>query len=323
MKRSNRLVLLIGLFLAIVAGALVLFTFRSGGTGPGASAAPTTADVVVAAQDIALGATIQAEDVGIKSIPIANKPADSYADVSFVIGQVARQPVTKDQLITSAILTGTPGKIGLLSVPTGYVAISVMVDQVTGVGTIVKPGDFVDIVTAITIGGEGSAGLVYEPEESPPPRGFLAEELPLNPTTVKTLVQGAQVLGTLLPPAPSSGNATPAPSAATGGTTTTTLNGQQQIVVLAVSLQDAEVIRFNQVGGSISLVLRSSKDCKTPDPNATPAPSPSGVPAPSASPETLCPIIPTTGITLRRLVDDRGVLPPTVVEVIQPTPYPK
>ncbi len=37
---------------------------------------------------------------------------------------------------------------------------------------------------------------------------------------------------------------------------------------------------------------------------------------------TNCPIIPTTGITLRRLVDDRGVLPPQVIEVIQPTPYP-
>ena len=37
---------------------------------------------------------------------------------------------------------------------------------------------------------------------------------------------------------------------------------------------------------------------------------------------TSCPIVATTGITLRNLVDDFGVLPPQVVEVIQPTPYP-
>jgi hypothetical protein len=30
----------------------------------------------------------------------------------------------------------------------------------------------------------------------------------------------------------------------------------------------------------------------------------------------------TTGVTLRRMIDDFGVLPPQVVQVIQPTPYP-
>lgn len=325
MKRSNRLVLLIGLFLAIVAGALVLFTLRDGGGGAGPSAAPTTADVVIAAKDIALGATIQAADVGIKPIPIANKPGDSYADVSFVIGQIARQPVVKDQLITSKVLGASgQGVIKDIKVPAGYVAISVMVDQVTGVGTVIKAGDFVDIVTAVT--GIEKIPLVSVPvgaEGEEPQGGFVPVGLPYNTTTVKTLVQGAQVLGTLLPPPPSSsGNATPAPSAAPAGPSTT-LNGQQQIVVIAVTHQDAEVIKFNQIDGNISLVLRSSEDCEVPDPNASPSPSPSGSPSPSATPAPLCPIVATTGITLRRLVDDRGVLPPTVVEVIQPTPYPQ
>ena len=74
---------------------------------------------------------------------------------------------------------------------------------------------------------------------------------------------------------------------------------------MAATVQQAEVIKFAQMQGNISLVLRATKDCQTASGQATP-----------------CPIIPTTGITLRVLVDDYGVLPPQVVQVIQPTPLP-
>jgi hypothetical protein len=113
------------------------------------------------------------------------------------------------------------------------------------------------------------------------------------------LSQGLQVLGTLLPPPPA--NAEPQPSGAPDGTNTS-LNGQQQIVILAVPIQDAEVIKFSQLDGSITLVLRSSKDCTT-----KPA---DGI--------TYCPVVATTGITLKRMIDDRAVLPPQVVQVLVP-----
>ncbi len=76
-------------------------------------------------------------------------------------------------------------------------------------------------------------------------------------------------------------------------------------MILAATSQQAEAIRFAQVDGTIALVLRSSADCQKSD----------GTP-------TDCPIIPTTGITLRKMVDDFGVLPPQIVEVLEPTPYP-
>ena len=203
---------------------------------------------------------------------------------------------------------------------------AVQVDQVTGVGTIIKAGDYVDVVTGVT--GTDKIPLVVSPtarpggggNATPAPRGFAPEVLPYNPTTVKTLIQGVQVLGTLLPPPASSGaGATPAP-----GSEETTLNGQQQIVMLALTPQDVEVVKFSQMDGSISLVLRSTEDCK-PVEEPSPSPSPSGSPAPSASaaPLLACPTFTTTGITLRKLIDDFGVIPPQVVEVIQPTPYPQ
>ena len=63
MKRSNRLVLLVGVFLAIVAfiGILLL----SGGGGPKSSTpeVPTELPTVIATQDIPLGTAIRADQV--------------------------------------------------------------------------------------------------------------------------------------------------------------------------------------------------------------------------------------------------------------------
>ena len=101
MKRSNRLILLIGIFLALVAFVLVIVTLQGGGSGSaGPSAAPTTAQVVVAARVIDLGATIVEKDVELKEVPLEAKSLTSYADTSLVVGKVARRPVEKGQQIT-------------------------------------------------------------------------------------------------------------------------------------------------------------------------------------------------------------------------------
>jgi len=54
LKRSNRLILLIGLFLAVVAFVGVILLTNNGSSGTGTPAAPTTTAIVVAAQDIPL-----------------------------------------------------------------------------------------------------------------------------------------------------------------------------------------------------------------------------------------------------------------------------
>jgi hypothetical protein len=130
----------------------------------------------------------------------------------------------------------------------------------------------------------------------------------LNNTSVKLLLQGLQVMGTLLPPAAppaNAGTASPPPTTTGGGPTT--LNGQSQIVVLAVSAQQAEVLKFAQLDGSISLALRSPDDFIDP---AT------GQPLPPTTAET-------TGVTLKVLVDNYGVLPPELVQTVTPLASPR
>lgn len=315
MKRSsNRLVLLVGIFLAVVAFVLIAVMFQNpqGPNNPAASAA-TKVDLVVAVKDVPLGAKITGDMLGTKPFDVANKPTDSYVDTSQVIGQIARKPVTNGQLITSDILTGGTS-ITDIHVPAGFVGISVKVDQVTGVGTLIKAGDYVDVITGFSSIPE----VIYLPGVTPKPTATPKNASPspspsgsgsagsvtikqidaqYDQNSVKTIVEGLQVLGTLLPPVAQDPNASAQPG--------TTLNGQEQIVVIAATPQQAEAIRFAQVAGTIALVLRSSSDCLTPE----------GQPS-------QCPIVQTSGVTLRVMVDSFGVLPPQVIEVLEPTPYP-
>ena len=78
--------------------------------------------------------------------------------------------------------------------PPGLRAIAVQVDQVTGVGTVIKTGDYVDMVAGVT--GDKFPVITVNPADD-----SVTVVSGLNSTSVKILLQGMQVLGTLLPPA--------------------------------------------------------------------------------------------------------------------------
>jgi pilus assembly protein CpaB len=294
LKRSNRLILLIGLLLAVVAFVGVILITNNGSPGTSTPAAPTTAKIVVAAQDIPIGTKITADLVTTKDIAIADKPAGAPGDVSAVIGLTVRTPVTAGQMITPTTFSATASLASITdSLDAGLSAISVQVDQVSGVGTLIQPGDRVDVVLSMNDAAKNPV-VVKGPAAAQNTTG--ANFVPVNPllnsTTVKVLVQNVLVLGTILPPPPAQtgtaqgGTASPQPAG-------TTLNGQSQIVILALTSQQVELVRFTQLDGNLSLVLRSPKD-KT---------------AQAAK---------TTGITLRQLVDDYGVVPPKIILTTQP-----
>jgi len=291
LKRSNRLVLLIGIFLAVVAFALVIVTLQ-GNNKTREPITPLTISVVIAAKDLPLGTNITADAVTTEERPLDQKPANGYFATSDVIGQTVREAVTKGELITTEILnsSGTAN----LTVPAGKVGIAVQVDQVSGVGTLAKTGDYVDVLALLS--GDQLPVVTINPVDK-----TVTPVTGLNSTSVKLLLQGLQVIGTLLPPPPADTGNNAQASPGTG--TTTSLNGQQQIVILAADAQQAEVIRYAQTGGSISIVLRSADDFRDP---AT------GLPLDASK------IIPatTTGVTLRSLVDNNGILVPQLVDYL-------
>lgn len=296
MKRSNRLVLLIGIFLAIVAfvGIVVL---QGGGpkTGDGGKA-PTELPTVVATTDLVLGSKVQANQVKVVQMAVDTRDPNALSDTSQAVGQFVRNPVAANAVVTTAAFTSAGGEVLNIDVPAGKRAISVQVDQVSGVGTVIKNGDYVDMVV-------GFSGDKFPVITVDPTTDSFQVVSGINSTSVKVLLQGMQVLGTLLPPPPADQQNGDQGGGDTGGGSTT-LNGQQQIVILAVDAQQSEIIKFAQLDGSISLLLRSPDDFIDP---ATGQPLPAG-PIPDK----------TTGIILKSLVDTYGVLPPELVETVLP-----
>ena len=297
MKRSNRLVLLVGVFLAVVAFVGIALLLGSGptpGSGNGQPVVPTVLPTVKAVQDIPLGETITAEMVTAENLAVDARNATAFQDVSQVIGKIARQKITAGAQLEAADFSNTQTGCGTIDVPPGLRAMAVQVDQVSGVGTVINSGDFVDMVVGVT--GDKFPVVTIDPQTN-----TISTVAGLNATSVKMLVEGMQVLCRQLPPppAPANGQAAPAPS----GDTTTPLNGQQEIVVVAVTPTQAEIIKYSQLDGSITLVLRSSKDfTRDPATGQIIPPPPSG----------------SEGITLKKLTTDFSVPIPELVEAILP-----
>ena len=309
MKRSNRLVLLVWVFLAVIAfvGVLLLSQGGGGGTG-GPDATPTEATVVVAAADIPLGTVMEAEMLETTVVPIDGVNPGAFTDPSQAIGQVARAEVIAGQQITTAITQTGPGTITDVNTPAGYRAMSVMVDQVSGVGTLIKSGDWVDMVIRMDV------KPVIVDEEAQTATAIDA----VDGDTSKLLLQGMQVLGTLLPPAApaAEGGASPQPG--------TALTERQQLVILALTPEQVEVVKWaqNDEQVSMSLVLRSPDDfvdaegnrltpespCLTTRPAPTPTPVGSPEPAASEAPIPPVPCEITPGVVLDTLIARYGVL---------------
>ena len=288
MKRSNRLILLIGVFLAIVAFVGVIL-LSSG--GPSGTEEPKVADVkiVLADVDIPLGTIVNADMVSERMVPPPEALPGGVQAESAAIGKVARANIIKGQQLLLSHFGGG-GLLTDLTVPAGKRAIAIQVDQVTGVGTLIRQGDYVDVVVGLT--GGAFPVVTVNPEDQ-----SIVVVQGLNSTSVKLLLQNLQVIGTLLPPPPVDANGQPI----SGGDTA--LTGQQELVMIAGTANQIEILKFVQMDGNVSLVLRAAADYQERDANG----------------EIILPDDEVTdGVILKSLIDRYGVLTPQLVEAILP-----
>jgi Flp pilus assembly protein CpaB len=313
LKRSNRLILLIGLFLAVVAfvGVIMLTgnTSSGGGTVAGPSPSPTTAKVVKATVDIPAGTTVTASMVELDEVPLAAAGPDTIPDTGNAIGKTIRQAVTKGETLGYSFFVSSGVEANITDgLPRGLRAMAIQVSQVTGVGTLIQNGDHVDVVISMKI-----QNVIPDPVN----KGQVikvGDEAP----SVKMILQNVPVVGTLLPP-PTASNAQPSPTPSgqtSGGSQgpTTSLNGQSELVIVAVTADQAEIIRYSQLysdpaaGDNISLVLRSPKDYIKLGADGNPVLDANGNPV-----ATTPPVETTDGVILKTLIDKYGVLPPDLL----------
>jgi Flp pilus assembly protein CpaB len=281
--------LTLGVLLAVVAfGGVLIFGSSPGSTTPGGGGSEVVT-VVTAAQDVLLGTALDETLLATIEMPTADA-VDTYRDPAQLLGLVVRRTVRQGEAFRSTDFNTAGG----LSAPEiasnlapGQRAMAIAIDPLSAVGSLIQVGDYVDVMLAMTDQPDPTKFPVMAPftnEDGLPVSSVGGDGI--NNTSVKVLVQNVQVLGIVSPPlGPEGGNEI-------DPVTGLPLSGRG-IAIISVTPQEAEIIRFTQLDGNLSLIMRSPQDAAAADES-------------------------TTGITLRQLVDLHGVLPPRPVVIPLP-----
>jgi pilus assembly protein CpaB len=282
--------LTLGVLLAVVAfGGVLMFGSTPGNTAPGGEAPGGNVTVVTAATDVLLGTPLDESMLATIEMPTADATG-TYRDPAQLLNLVVRRTVRQGEAFKSTDFSTAAGvnapEIASNLVP-GERAMAIAIDPLSAVGALVQVGDYVDVMLAITDQPDPTkfpvAGAFTD--EAGLPISLIASDK-INNTSVKILVQNVQLLGILAPPLGPDGGAEIDPN------TGLPLSGRG-IAIISVTPQEAELVRFAQLDGNLSLIMRSPADSVSED-------------------------VVTTGVTLRQLVDEHGVLPPRPVIIPLP-----
>jgi pilus assembly protein CpaB len=274
--------LLLGVFLAAMTFVVVLFLGQGTSPQPTTSAPPTQLATVVAVQDIPLGTVVTQAMLTTRTLAVGLREENVYGDPSQAVGKTTRTAIATGAQVHSSDFQS---RAVSLSVPTGRRAMTIQINELTGVGNLVDVGDNIDLLISL----RGDAFPVVQVLSD----GSIAVVAGINPLSVKLplLLQDVQIIGVIEAPAPAPAQGAegqPAPSAAPG------ISGLNKLLILSVTPAQAEVLLYARTAGTLDVILR--------------APGDAGQTAE------------TTGVILKTLVDLYGVLPPELVQVPIPTP---
>lgn len=286
MRRTSRLVLLLGIFLAALTFVVVLMLGNNPST-PGPDAQPTAAaqlPTVIAIVDIPLGTVVTAEMFREDTLPVTSRDSDAFGSISQVVGKTTRTALLPEQQVGAGDFQN---RAIPLTVAQGERAFAIQVNELTGVGNLVDVGDNIDLVISLTSGAFPVVQVLDD--------GSVTVVAGINPLSVKLplLLQDVQIIGVIeqSAPAPVEGEGgAQAPAASVPPV----ISGASKILILSVTPEQAEVLLFARTSGTLDVILRSPADA--------------GV------------TVETTGVILKTLVDEYGVLPPEIVQVPIPTP---
>jgi pilus assembly protein CpaB len=164
--RTGKAVLFLALLLGLISAVLV-YVYLSEAGGEKTAASGETKPVVVAKEDIPVATRITDDMVEIREISVDAVHPDSFSTTEGVVGNLARYPITAGEQILSdrvaaSSLTLPEGKELPLPyiVPEGKRAVSVAVSGLVSAGGLVRPGDYVDVILTVKLGGGDQIGRV-------------------------------------------------------------------------------------------------------------------------------------------------------------------
>jgi len=295
-KRSNRLVILVGLLLAVLAfvGIVILLNQRPP-AGDG-EVEPVETTVLVALEPIDIGEEVTPDKVEERAIDPEAVQGTPLGSTSAVNGEQALYAIAQGSQVPGEAL-GLVQDVTRIDIDAflnpGEKAITFQVDRVTGADFLVTPGDSIDIILSQQISVlQETADSAANPDEAAPPRFEVVTGLE-NQTTVKAILQDKRVLYV------SNTRAIQAEPQDTNGDGVVDENDEQPpqavfdtvIIIFAGTDQDAELIKFaqNDVSqvGSLGVTVRHADDAV---------------------------VEVTLGITIDQLVEVYGLRIPNIVE---------
>ena len=142
--------------LAILLSSFVLATLCAGGlywyldNVPEAQAAEPakTAPVVVVTEDLSFGTELDAKHLKVVEYPKDSLPKGFYSDVDSVLTQSTKVFLMEGEPVLASKLSSIGGGLSL-RIPEDMRAISLSVNEITGVNGFVLPGDRVDVLVTV------------------------------------------------------------------------------------------------------------------------------------------------------------------------------
>jgi Flp pilus assembly protein CpaB len=153
---GGRLFIIVGLLLAVLAGAGVFFLGNL--SGGGAIGGGPTTTVVIAKQAIPLRHAITADDLDTAKVSGAFTSANNtYSNKSDVLNLIAEIQITKGSVITSDMLAKDIGLVpsgaapAYLPLASGYVAMTIPTGEQQGVAGHITLGDYFTVIASASI----------------------------------------------------------------------------------------------------------------------------------------------------------------------------
>ena len=266
MKRSNRLVILVGVLLAVLAFVAIVILLNQ--RAPEVAPEEITQTVLVATEDIDIGEEVTPAKVEETAIPPEAVQGTALPSSTQVGGQPALFAIPEGSQVTAeSIGLGNPLDVNLPALLNpGEKAIAFQVDRATGIDFLVKGGDTIDIVLSRQISVlQETADSAANTDPAAPDR-FEAVTGLSDQRTVKAILQDKRVLYVS-----ATRSIAPERVDTNGDGVVNDLDAQPEapvidavIIVFAGTTQDSELIKFaqNDVAerGSLTAIVRNAED---------------------------------------------------------------
>ncbi|MDP3911214.1 MAG: Flp pilus assembly protein CpaB [Gemmatimonadales bacterium] len=149
MDKKGIALLLVAVVLAVAAGGSVYLYLKGMPTAATAGEqVMETVPVVVASKDLTFGTLLKEHELSVVNFPKESVPSGSYSSLDSVLNQTTKVFVVAGEPILASKLSSIGGGLSV-RIPSHMRAMSVKIDEVTGVSGFVLPGDRVDVVVTV------------------------------------------------------------------------------------------------------------------------------------------------------------------------------